>query len=86
MKDPLWVLLSCLLVPIQVARFAKYDVFLGANQPGPWIAFVLSRILGTPYIVYLAQALRILHPREVDLENGIRRAWDFESEQRQNQN
>jgi glycosyltransferase involved in cell wall biosynthesis len=72
MKDPLWVTLSCLLIPFLAFRFKSYDVFLGANQPGPWLAFVLSRMLHKPYVIYLAQPLRILHPRAVDLENGIR--------------
>jgi len=71
MKDPLWVLLSCILIPFMAWRFRSYDVFFGANQPGPWFAFVLSKILRKPYVIYLAQALRILHPRVVDLENGI---------------
>jgi glycosyltransferase involved in cell wall biosynthesis len=72
MKDPLWVLLSCLLIPFLALRFRSYDIFFGANQPGPWFAFVLSKILRKPYVIYLAQALRVLHPREVDTENGIR--------------
>jgi glycosyltransferase involved in cell wall biosynthesis len=72
MKDPLWVLLSCMLIPILAWRFRAYDVFFGANQPGPWFAFVLSMILRKPYVIYLAQALRVLHPRTVDVENGMR--------------
>jgi glycosyltransferase involved in cell wall biosynthesis len=72
MKDPLWVLLSCLFIPFLSLRFRSYDIFFGANQPGPWFAFVLSKILRKPYVIYLAQALRVLHPREVDTENGIR--------------
>jgi glycosyltransferase involved in cell wall biosynthesis len=72
MKDPLWVTLSCLLIPFLAPRFRSFDVFLGANQPGPWFAFVLSRLLHKPYVIYLAQPLRIMHPRAVDLENGIR--------------
>ena len=72
MKDPLWVTLSCLLIPFLALRFRSFDVFLGANQPGPWFAFILSRLLRKPYVIYLAQPLRILHPRAVDLENGIR--------------
>jgi glycosyltransferase involved in cell wall biosynthesis len=71
-KDPIWVTLCCLLIPVLALKFRGYDVFLGANQPGPWFAFALSRILGKPYVVYLAQPLRILHPRAVDRENGIR--------------
>ena len=72
MKDPLWLTLGCLLIPFMALRFRGYDVFLGANQPGAWFAYVLNRVLGTPYVVYLAQPLRLLHPRDIDLENGIR--------------
>ena len=72
MKDPLWLTLGCLFIPLVAWQFRGYDIFLGANQPGTWFAYVLSRILGTPYVVYLAQPLRLLHPRDIDLENGIR--------------
>jgi glycosyltransferase involved in cell wall biosynthesis len=72
MKDPMWVLLSCILIPFFAPRFRSYDVFFGANQPGPWFAFVLSKLLRKPYVIYLAQALRVLHPRIVDQQNGIR--------------
>ena len=72
MKDPLWVTLSCMLVPFMAWKFRDFDVFLGANQPGPWFAFVLGKFLRKPYVIYLAQPLRILHPRAVDLQNGIR--------------
>jgi len=72
MKDPLWLTLGCALIPLLAWRFREYDVLLGANQPGAWFAFVLNRLLGTPYVVYLAQPLRLLHPRDIDRENGIR--------------
>lgn len=72
MKDPLWVTLCCLLIPWMAPRFRSYDLFIGANQPGPWFAFIVSRILKRPYLVYLAQPLRLLHPRAVDLQNGLR--------------
>ena len=72
MRGALWVTLSCLMIPFMAWRFRSYDVFLGANQPGPWFAFVLGKILRKPYVIYLAQPLRLLHPRTVDLENGLR--------------
>jgi len=72
MKDPLWVTLSCLLIPFMAWRFRSYEVFLGANQPGPWLTFVLSKLLRKPYVIYLAQPMRLLYPRQVDLENGLR--------------
>lgn len=72
MKDPLWVLLSCMLAPLIAWRFRAFDVLFGANQPSAWIAYVAAKMLRKPYVIYLAQPLRILHPRGVDLENGIR--------------
>ncbi len=72
MKDPLWIILSCLLIPFMAPSLRGFDILMGANQPGPWLAFVLSKILRKPYVIYLAQPLRILHPRTVDLENGLR--------------
>jgi glycosyltransferase involved in cell wall biosynthesis len=66
------VLLCCLFVPFMALRFRKFDVFFGANQPAPWLTFVLSKILKKPYVIYLAQPFRLLHPRRIDLENGLR--------------
>lgn len=70
-RDSISIALSCVLIPLLALRFREFDVFLGANQPGPWLAWVLAKILNKPYVVYLSQPLRILHPRQVDLENGL---------------
>lgn len=70
-RDSIWIALSCLLIPLLAWRFRSYDVFLGANQPGLWFAWVLAKVLHKPYVVYLSQPLRILHPRRIDLENGL---------------
>lgn len=61
---------SSLLAPFFFWRFAKFNLFLGANQPGAWIAFVLSKILQKPYLVYLNQPNRLIYPRAVDCECG----------------
>jgi glycosyltransferase involved in cell wall biosynthesis len=66
------LLLSCLLLPLLFWRFFKFDILIGANQPGPWYSWVLKKILRKPYLAYLAQPTRFLHPRKVDLEEGIR--------------
>lgn len=70
-REVLQILASCLFVPFVFWRFLKYDIFFGANQPGPWFAFVLSKILHKPYFIYLAQPTRVLYPRKVDLETGL---------------
>ena len=72
LNHALWVLACCLLIPIMAPRFAGFDILVGANQPAPWFAFVLSRLLRKPYVIYLAQPLRLLHPRRIDQENGLR--------------
>lgn len=55
---------SCILAPIFAIRFLKYDVILGANQPGAFIAWIVARLLNKPYFVYLNQPNRILYPRD----------------------
>ncbi|OGM15461.1 hypothetical protein A2V56_00695 [Candidatus Woesebacteria bacterium RBG_19FT_COMBO_42_9] len=65
------IALSCLLFPLVARHFRKYDVIIGANQPGPWFSWIIKKITGVPYIIYLAQPTRILHPRPVDIKTGI---------------
>lgn len=72
LKDPLWVAIASVLVPFMVWRFRSFDIFVGANQPGSWFAFVLSRILNKPYVIYLAHPIRILHPRKIDKDTEIK--------------
>jgi len=70
-QETIEILLTCILFPLIAKRFTKYDIVLGANQPGPWLSWLLAKIYKIPYIIYLAQPTRILYPREVDLENGV---------------
>ncbi|MDP2649498.1 MAG: glycosyltransferase family 4 protein [bacterium] len=58
------MVLSCLLSPFLACRFTKYDLILGANQPGAFIAWVVSILLRKSYFVYLSQPNRILYPRD----------------------
>lgn len=58
------MVLSCFLSPFLAYRFTKYDLILGANQPGAFIAWVVSKLFRKPYFVYLNQPNRILYPRD----------------------
>ncbi len=62
---------AVLLTPLTFWRFCKYDAFTGANQPGPLICYLLSKILQKPYIIYLAQPTRIIYPRQIDKQVGF---------------
>jgi glycosyltransferase involved in cell wall biosynthesis len=57
------IVASCLLAPLMFWRFLDYDIFLGANQPGAYMAWVIAGILRKPYFVYLSQPNRVLYPR-----------------------
>lgn len=58
------IVASCILAPLMFWRFRDYDVFLGANQPGAYMAWVIAGILKKPYFVYLSQPNRVLYPRD----------------------
>ncbi|OGM15454.1 hypothetical protein A2V56_00660 [Candidatus Woesebacteria bacterium RBG_19FT_COMBO_42_9] len=66
------LVLSCLFAPFFVYRFRDFDFFIGANQPGAYIAWVVARLLGKPYVVYLSQPNRVLYPRDHEDWQNVR--------------
>ena len=58
------------LAPFFAFKFTDVDIFVGANQPGAWLAFCVAKVLKKPYIVYLNQPNRLLYPRPIDREYG----------------
>lgn len=65
------ILLACVLVPLFAHQFKEFDVILAANQPSPWLAWIIKKMYGVPYVAYLAQPTRFLHPRNIDREVGL---------------
>lgn len=65
-RHALWMVLSSILAPLLAFRFLDIDVFIGANQPGAWIAYCVAKVLRKPYIVYMNQPNRLLYPRDID--------------------
>jgi glycosyltransferase involved in cell wall biosynthesis len=65
--DGLTLLASALLAG-PVTRRIEADVYLGANQPGAWLARVAARRHGKRYVIYLNQPNRLQNARAVDLE------------------
>ncbi len=70
LRNALRMITSSFLAPILAVNFRDTDIFIGANQPGAWIAYIVANILKKPYIVYQNQPNRILFPRPVDREFG----------------
>lgn len=69
-RNALRMVVASLLAPFLAINFRKIDIFVGANQPGAWIAFCMAKVLRKPYIVYLNQPNRIIYPRPVDRQYG----------------
>lgn len=69
-RNAIRMVVSSLLTPFLAFWFRDADIFVGANQPGIWIAFCAAKILGKPYIAYLNQPNRVIYPRPVDVEYG----------------
>ncbi len=70
-REAFQVLMACFLVPVFAHRFENFDIILAANQPSLWLAWVIKKLYGVPYVAYLAQPTRFLHPRKIDKETGL---------------
>ena len=77
MKPAFEQVFAALLVPFYIHRFLKYDILIGANQPGAWIAFCISKILRIPYVVYMNQPNRLLYPRRIDIKEKWANIKDY---------
>lgn len=69
-RNALRMVVTSILAPFLSINFRDIDIFIGANQPGVWIAYCMAKILGKPYIIYLNQPNRIVFPRPVDTVYG----------------
>ncbi len=76
-RDALRMVATSLLAPILAFRFRHIDIFIGANQPGAWIAFCMAKVLGKPYLVYLNQPNRLVYPRQIDKKTGWQTRRDY---------
>lgn len=76
-RDALRMVTSSLLAPILAINFRDVDIFLGANQPGAWMAYCMASVLKKPYLVYLNQPNRLVYPRKIDQQTGWQNRKDY---------
>jgi glycosyltransferase involved in cell wall biosynthesis len=62
----IYPVLMALLSPLLLLRFSNASLFYGANQSGPFLAYVASLIHRRPYIIYMPYPLTLLYPRNID--------------------
>lgn len=65
-RNAIRMIATSFLAPIFAYKFKDVDVFVGANQPGAWVAYCCAKFLKKPYLVYLNHPNRFLYPRPVD--------------------
>lgn len=70
LRNAIRMMATSVLAPLLAFKFRDIDVFVGANQPGAWIAFCIAKVRRKPWIVYLNQPNRIIYPRPVDVKYG----------------
>lgn len=71
-KPEIGVILTCIFFPFVSWKYRKYDLVIGANQPGPVFGFILKLLFQIPYIIYLAQPTRLIYPRPIDQKLGLK--------------
>jgi len=71
LRDFIAICGSIFLIAFTAFRFRQFDIFIGANQPGPLLCYILAKLLHKPYLIYLAQPTRIIYPRQIDKEVGF---------------
>lgn len=71
------LLLTCVLIPFLAFRFQETDLFIGENQPGAWLAYVVSRILKKPYLIYTCHPNKIVYPRNLSRKQIWKNQKDF---------
>lgn len=71
------LVITSFLAPLLALRFKDTDLFIGENQPGTWLAFVISRVLGKPYIIYTCHPNRMIYTRSLTREQIWKTQPDF---------
>lgn len=77
LKHGILLLATSLLIPFLAFRFRHADVFIGENQPGTWLAYVASRILGKPYIIYTCHPNKMVYLRSLSRDQIWKNQRDF---------
>jgi glycosyltransferase involved in cell wall biosynthesis len=78
LRDAIHMVAASVLAPLLALTLPRFDLFIGANQPGAWIAWVVSLLRRQPYLVYLNQPCRLVYPRDIDLETGWQTKRDYQ--------
>ena len=76
-REAIQLATTSLLAPVLALTMPRYDVIVGENQPGVWIAAVVSALRRRPYLAYLNQPCRLIYPRGVDVETGWKTKPDY---------
>ncbi|MDQ3098623.1 MAG: glycosyltransferase family 4 protein [bacterium] len=68
----IYIVIAASLAPFLVFTIKNSDFFYGANQAGPYFAYIASLIHKKPYLVYMPYPQGFLFPRKIDKEFGLK--------------
>ena len=68
LKTALKMIESSIITPVK--PFEDREILIAHGQPSNWIAYRVSKKTKIPYVSYLHQANRFLHPRNIDQKVG----------------
>jgi glycosyltransferase involved in cell wall biosynthesis len=73
-----WLMLATsIMAPFFAWRFRDVDVIIGENQPGLWMAFCISKVLGKKYLGYTCHPNRMVYPRNLTRRDLWKNEPDF---------
>jgi glycosyltransferase involved in cell wall biosynthesis len=76
-REAIQLMCASVFAPLLALTLPRYDIIVGENQPGVWIAWVVSALRRKPYLAYLNQPCRLIYPRSVDVEAGWKTKLDY---------
>jgi len=77
-REAIQLAAASLFAPLLALTLPRYDAIVGQNQPGVWIAWIVSSLRRRPYLAYLNQPCRLIYPRDVDVQTGWKTKADYE--------
>lgn len=76
-RQAILMLVTSALAPVVAGRFRDVDVIIGENQPGIWMAYCISKILGRKFVGYTCHPNRMVYQRDLTRKDLWKNEPDF---------
>jgi glycosyltransferase involved in cell wall biosynthesis len=76
-RHAMLMVVTSLLAPVFAGRFRNTDVIIGENQPGIWMAYCVSKVLGKEFTGYTCHPNRMVYQRNLTRKDLWKTEKDF---------